>query len=159
MLRNITSLLFCYLTTEQREKLYIEEYKSFQCFTFSTDYDFIATYIYIYILFVSKRDTKTARKDFLIRNEGSDFSNRNSRTIFLSYFVSLLSLNSNLNIRFQINPAINSIELLLDLSINELEINSTANYVILYLLFISYRSLEKVWKYFRRNVANYLEEK
>lgn len=118
MLRNITSLLFCYLTTEQREKLYIEEYKSFQCFTFSITISLPR--IYIYILFVPKRDTKTARKDFLIRNEGSDFSNRNSRTVFLSLF-RILSLNSNLNIRLQINPAINSIELLLDLSINELD--------------------------------------
>lgn len=114
MLRNITSLLFCYLTTEQRKKLY----KGIVFHFF--DYDFIATYIYIYILFVPKRDTKTARKDFLIRNEGSDFSNRNSRTVFLSLF-RILSLNSNLNIRLQINPAINSIELLLDLSINELD--------------------------------------
>lgn len=94
MLRNITSLLFCYLTTEQREKLYIEEYKSFQCFTFSTDYDFIATYIYIYIYFIcTKARYEDSTKRFFNKKRGIRLFEQkfeNSFPVFISYHFSHL---------------------------------------------------------------------
>lgn len=90
MLRNITSLLFCYLTTEQREKLHIEKYKSFQCFTFSTDYDFIAMYIYIICIEARYEDST---KRFFNKKRGIRLFEQkfeNSFPVFISYHFSHL---------------------------------------------------------------------
>lgn len=92
MLRNITSLLFRYLTTEQREKLYIEEYKSFQCFTFSITISLPRIYIYIYFICTKARYEDSTKRFFNKKRGIRLFEQKfeNSFSVFISYHFSHL---------------------------------------------------------------------